>query len=138
MKTILQHAKRRGEWVEMQFMARAAAHGLTVSKPWGDSARYDFAVEYNGRFYRVQVKSTSYKSGRFYVCGWCPPGGQRPYTAQDIDLLAAYIIPEDIWYILPVSVVASHKRGIALAPDRPDNRHFPFMEAWHLFTVAPQ
>src|SRR5438552_12970322 len=55
---IPRHPKRRGEWVELQFMARAAAHGLTVSKPWGDSARYDFIVEQRGRFRRVQVKST--------------------------------------------------------------------------------
>ena len=38
-KLPLTDAKKRGEWVEMQFMARAAQHGLTVSRPWGDSAR---------------------------------------------------------------------------------------------------
>ena len=57
-KTIV-HPKKRGEWVELQFVARAAHHGLTVSKPWGDTARYDFIVEHGGRFQRVQVKSTT-------------------------------------------------------------------------------
>jgi hypothetical protein len=37
--------KQRGEWVEMLFMARAAREGLQVSKPYGDSASYDFIVE---------------------------------------------------------------------------------------------
>ncbi len=50
--------KERGEWAEMRFMARAAEHGFRVSKPWGESSRYDFAVEANGRFLRIQVKST--------------------------------------------------------------------------------
>src|SRR5438876_2244079 len=50
--------KQRGEWAELRFMARAAEHGLSVSKPWGDSQRYDVTVEHNGRFLRVQVKST--------------------------------------------------------------------------------
>ena len=49
--------KQRGEWVELLFMTEAAQRGFNVSKPWGDSARYDISVEANGRFLRVQVKS---------------------------------------------------------------------------------
>ena len=36
----IKHAKQRGEWAEMRFMARAAEHGLQVSKPWGESTSY--------------------------------------------------------------------------------------------------
>ena len=46
---VFPNPKNRGEWAEMRFMARAAEQGFRVSKPWGDSARYDFAVEENGR-----------------------------------------------------------------------------------------
>ena len=46
--------KRRGEWVELIFMMRAAELGFNVSKPWGDSNRYDVSVEDEGRFRRVQ------------------------------------------------------------------------------------
>ena len=42
----------------MLFMARAAREGLQVSKPYGDSASYDFIVECRARCPRVQVKST--------------------------------------------------------------------------------
>ena len=51
----IRHPKLRGEWAELRFMTCAAEHGLCVSKPWGETARYDFAVEYEGRFVRVQV-----------------------------------------------------------------------------------
>jgi hypothetical protein len=50
-------------------MAAAAEHGLSVSKPWGDSERYDVGVESNGRYRRVQVKSVSYHKGLSYRCG---------------------------------------------------------------------
>lgn len=51
----------RGEWTEARFMIRACEHGFNVSRPWGGSSRYDFVVELNGQFLRVQVKSTTWK-----------------------------------------------------------------------------
>jgi PD-(D/E)XK nuclease superfamily protein len=50
--------KERGEWVELQFMARAVRKGFKVSKPWGDSSAYDVGIESGERILRVQVKST--------------------------------------------------------------------------------
>src|SRR5260370_12355811 len=62
----IQQAKARGEWAELRFMARTAEHGLYITKPWGDSAPYDFAVDHNGHFVRVQVKCTLYQRGNSY------------------------------------------------------------------------
>jgi PD-(D/E)XK endonuclease len=55
----IKNCKRRGEWSELQFMARAAKKGLRLAKPWGDSSRYDVVVETGVHFVRVQVKSTA-------------------------------------------------------------------------------
>lgn len=129
--------KERGEWVEMQFMARAAAQGMIVSRPWGDSARYDFAVDCQGHFQRVQVKSTSAKhpSG-YYVCKITRGGVRlrkgRKYTPEQIDYFACYVIPEEAWYIIPVRKVVRIKAAIHLSPRHPRNRFFPYLEAWHL------
>jgi len=57
--TVIQDPKRRGEWAEAQFLSRAASLGLTVCKPWGDSARFDFIVENSEGCCRIQVKSTT-------------------------------------------------------------------------------
>jgi hypothetical protein len=57
--------KQRGEWAELRFMARASEHGLSISKPWGDSCRYDFIVEHAGKFLRVQVQKR--KSWAYHV-----------------------------------------------------------------------
>ena len=46
--------KERGEWVELQFMARAVRNGFKVSKPWGDSSAYDVGIESGERILRVQ------------------------------------------------------------------------------------
>jgi hypothetical protein len=71
MNPDIPHPKARGEWAEMRFMARAAEHRLCVAKPWGDMAPYDFAVEHNGRFLRVQEKCTRWlpHPSRFFE-GW--------------------------------------------------------------------
>ncbi|MFL6301615.1 MAG: group I intron-associated PD-(D/E)XK endonuclease [Terriglobales bacterium] len=147
MKTIV-HPKKRGEWVELQFMARAAHHGLTVSKPWGDTARYDFIVEHGGRFQRVQVKSTTMfatvRPGRTrsaYLCNTVSRGPTvktpgRSYLATEIDFFAFYIIPEDVWYIVPIADVRRARFAVYLNPYQRHNKYFRFMEAWHLFTMC--
>src|SRR5689334_20331618 len=95
----IKHAKRRGEWAEMKFMTCAAEHGLCVTKPWGEMASYDFAVEHAGCFVRVQVKSTGFKDRGGYSCS--VRGSSGPYVGDAFDFVAVYVIPEDVWYIIP-------------------------------------
>src|SRR5258707_725437 len=94
----IKHPNLRGEWAEMCFMIRAAEHGLSVTKPWSGMSHYDFVVEYKAHFARVQVKSTIFKKGRSYCCSVC--GSRGPYVGDPFDFVAAYLIPEDIWYII--------------------------------------
>ena len=44
----IKHPKLRGEWAELRFMTRAAEHGLCVTKPWGETARYDLRWSMKG------------------------------------------------------------------------------------------
>jgi hypothetical protein len=76
-------AKRRGELSELAFFYKAASLGFGVAKPWGDSERYDFILDSGQRLWRVQVKSGAYHQNR----------------------LAAYLIPLDVWYIIPVEAI---------------------------------
>jgi len=121
-------AKQRGEWAELHFMARAFEYGLGVSKPWGESARYDFIVDCQGKFLRVQVKSTTCQKRKSYVYHV----NGRPYTSDEIDFLAIYIIPKDIWFIFPVAAVSIHARNIVLSPLPGPSKHAIYKEAWHL------
>lgn len=120
--------KKRGEWTELRFMASASEQGLSVSKPWGDSCRYDFIVEHNGKLLRIQVKSTTYRRWRSYICRL----PERLYASQQIDSLVIYVIPKNAWFIFPVSVIASGTRNLTLSPHLKTSRHGAYQEAWHL------
>jgi hypothetical protein len=116
------NCKRRGEWAEVQFMARAAQHGLRITFPWGEMARYDVVVESRGTFVRVQVKSTAYKRPEgCYICGAHPSARSEPYKRGDFDFLAAYVIPEDLWYIIPAKLIVNGKKppSCSLLPPPP-------------------
>jgi hypothetical protein len=134
--------KRRGEWAELLFLQRASEHGLCVSKPWGDSARYDFIVEHAARFHRVQVKCASWgppqPSGRrSYRChvtsrrfDWQTRNfGYRAYSTSEIEFFAIYVVPEQTWFIVPVR---RSQMSMLLSPHDPKSKYFPFCEAWHL------
>ena len=126
---LIRHHKARGEWAELRFMTRATELGLRVTKPWGDNAPYDFAVESNGRFFRIQVKCTRQKRWNSYRCHLDSNG--HAYSADQIDFIAAYIIPADTWYILPIEATNGQPE-ILLNPHRPNSRHAKYKEAWHL------
>jgi PD-(D/E)XK nuclease superfamily protein len=99
-------AKRRGEVSELAFFYKAASLGFGVAKPWGDSERYDFIVDSGQRLWRVQVKSGAYHQNRRYgVHAMCGNREQTQYTSGEIDILAAYLIPIDVWYIIPVEKI---------------------------------
>jgi hypothetical protein len=84
-------------------MVRAREEGLHLSRPWGDSSRYDVGVEYEGRILRVQLKSTQYKGrGESYSLKVMGPR-RSPCKAKQIDFVAVYLIPMDTWYIVPIA-----------------------------------
>jgi hypothetical protein len=127
--TPIKNHKLRGEWAEMRFMTRAAEHGIMVSKPWGDSAPYDFMIEHNGRVLRVQVKSTDCKRDNCFKCHVASNG--VPYPKDRLDFIAAYVIPADVWYIIPVAIVGTQTH-LLLAPHRKNSKYGRYKEAWRL------
>ncbi len=125
----IKHPKLRGEWAELRFMARAAEQGLQVTKPWGETARYDFAVEHEGRFVRVQVKSTMFRENDGY--SFTVRGCRGPYVGDPFDFVAAYLIPEDIWYIIPAGKFQG-QGSIGLYPRLKKSKYGRYKEAWDL------
>jgi PD-(D/E)XK endonuclease len=126
--------KQLGEWAELCFMARAADRGFCVSKPHGDSASYDVGVEHNGRFMRVQVKSTTFRRKGSYTCNILGPKRQR-YTSGKLDFFAIYLVPIDVWYIIPFEIVQEN-HSLNLTP-RSGHKFFHYMEAWNLLRGKP-
>jgi len=129
--------KRRGEAAEAAFLARVTSLGLHISTPWGDSERYDIVIDHGRGFWRVQVKCTQrYGEGRYRVKN----GGfnDQPYTPDEIDFIAAHIVPLDLWYIIPI-VAAGSRKSLRFYPQ--GNRRGlleKYREAWCLLACPPK
>jgi hypothetical protein len=130
------NTKRTGEFSEAAFLMKASAEGFAVTKPWGDSERYDFIVDSGRRLWRVQLKCTATLRARGYdvqsiysVYG----RGKVCYTAEEIDVLVAYIIPTSTWYVLPIEAFAP-ARSLRFYPDIECRRAKweGYREAWNL------
>jgi hypothetical protein len=132
------NVKRRGEWVELKFMAEAVSRGFSVSRPWGDSDAYDVGIGLGPIFLRVQVKSTTSRRCSGYICQFRHAGRKCGYRLEEVDLFAAYVIPENVWYLIPAAVVLrpTHKTGVILCPLKQAKwyryRYERYREAWGL------
>jgi PD-(D/E)XK endonuclease len=123
--------KRRGEVSEAAFLHKAAGLGVSVAKPWGDSDRYDFILDFAGRLSRVQVKTASRVGNGAYSIHACGSDPGRIYTREEIDFLIAYIVSENLWYVFPVRLFIKI-RHVKLHPFRkqPLSRYEKYREAW--------
>ena len=127
----IQHPKLRGEWAELRFMARAAEHGLCIAKPWGDMARYDFAVEHNGRFLRVQVKCPKYEATLLPMPR--SPTNKLPYAPSPSNFVSCrYVLIETVPEPSIPNVRLNDQIHITLYPPPEEtSKYGQYKEAWH-------
>ena len=137
-------AKRKGEFVELVFVVKATGLGFAVSKPYGDSEPYDLIVEADGHLLRIQVKSAFTSQRQEYSVATARRRrrrGQLPhqYSARDIDFIAAYVAPHQVWYIVPVKETATREH-ICLYPLGAKNtqggRYEKYREVWGLLRIG--
>jgi hypothetical protein len=127
--------KRRGEMAEAAFLHKASRLGFGVAKPWGDSDPYDLIVDSGRRLWRVQVKS-AYRCDKYGGYTFHAHGNahKKVYSWKDIDMLVAYVVPEDLWYVVPVSVFRRIKSMKLFPVSRRRRSKFEvYREAWELF-----
>lgn len=116
----------------MCFAVRALREGLGLARPWGESSGYDWVVyPAGGRMVRVQVKSTIFPEGNGYSCTLKDSRG--PYKKNSFDFVAAYVIPEDVWFILPEKRVRG-MWSVGLHPELEESKYGEYLEAWHLLS----
>ena len=126
---IIRDNKKRGEWAESVFVARAAGYGLEISKPFGDSGRFDCVVGGPGKFVAVQVKCTIARqpAAKGYICNL--KSNNKKYRPGSFDFVAAYAILEDTWYIVPEKAIRG-LGSICLCSTMP--KYEQYREAWSL------
>jgi hypothetical protein len=104
--------------------------GLRPARPFGEPSGYDFLVHHKSkRLFRVQVKSTIRKQYRCYQCTIRTQ--HHVYKKDSFDFVAAYVIPEDVWYILPEKVVRGMST-VGLYPAMGGSKYDAYKEAWYL------
>lgn len=124
---------------EAAFLHKASTLGFGVSKPWGESDPYDLIVDSGSALWRVQVKS-SYRSNKYGGYMFCAHGNRRKkaYSLKEIDALVAYIVPEDLWYVLPVSLFRKIKSlRLYPKPRRLPYKYNAYREEWQLLGKKP-
>jgi PD-(D/E)XK endonuclease len=127
--------KRRGEMAEAAFLHKASRLGFGVAKPWGDSDPYDLIVDSGRRLWRVQVKS-AYRAGEYGGYTFHAHGNEnkKVYSLKEIDVLVAYVVPEDLWYVVPVSVFRKIKSMKLFPVSRRRRSKFEvYREDWEFF-----
>ena len=146
--------KRCGETTQLAFALKAARLRFGVSHPYGDSERYDVILDCyrdhlfqpppntaylddraRPRLIRVQVKATTQLVNGLYRVNTSRRihGRAVPYKLSEIDFIAAYVIPEDSWFIFPLPHVLG-LTSLLLSPKKRRKPHpnNPYREAWHL------
>jgi hypothetical protein len=90
-------------------------------------------------FLRIQVKSTTCRTGTGYFCQFKPHYlKKQDYTLAQLDLFAAYVIHVEAWYIIPAALLlgAQRKTGLMLYPVEPLKKdrysYEAYKEAWPL------
>ena len=96
--------KQIGNITEVAVMLAFLQQGYNVLTPYGNCERYDFVVDINNRFYKIQVKTASDQNGKIVIptSSTNYSGGKwirNKYTDEEIDFFAttynnqAYLIP---------------------------------------------
>jgi hypothetical protein len=121
---------QKGAIAEAAITYEAIKLGIEVYRPVAEGGRFDliFAFE-DASLARVQCKwAPIYRdviTVRFYSCRRAPEGFRKtPYTADEIDAVAAYCPDNKRCYYLPISdVVGRFRVQLRLAPTRNNQAH---------------
>jgi hypothetical protein len=90
--SFLRDTKQIGAVSELRVMAALAEAGYRILVPYGEQCRYDIAIERDGRFQRVQVKTGRVRRGvvlfNAYSSHYHRRGGSTRYYRGEIDAFA--------------------------------------------------
>jgi prevent-host-death family protein len=115
----------KGNVAELKIAAALASIGLPVLSPVTEHERYDLVIELEHRFLRIQCKYAPIYRGVICVrtsSSRRGPSGfiRAPYTADEIDGIAAYCPDLDRCYLLPIDAIGTTHQ-ITLRLDPPKN-----------------
>ncbi len=116
---------RKGNIAEQAITLAALRHGVDVYRPAGEGGRYDLVFDTGTGLLRVQCKWAPCRGGCVVircVSNRRGPDGfvARPYTAGEMDAVAAYCAEQDACYLVGASIAAG-RRELSLRLEPPRN-----------------
>lgn len=114
----------KGTVAELSCAARFSELGYVVLFP-SQTCRYDFAIEKNGEFQRVQVKTATLKRNGVATADLRTRGPYRaeePYSAEQVDLFAFWCPETREVYTLPISEARRRSVSFRLKPAKNSQR----------------
>lgn len=100
------NSKQIGNITEVESMLAFLKAGHNVLTPYGDCERYDFVADINGKFYKIQCKTSSSKDDGTSIEFSCRSSHRADgkcinerYSSEDVDFFATtykgkcYLIP---------------------------------------------
>ncbi len=126
----MENNKRKGIVTEIETMLAFVRLGYPVLIPYGDNERYDFAVDVNGRFIRIQSKKAhAINRGESFMFDARSTtrnsngNDHRIYTADEVDYFATayngqcYLIPVGLYSASTKLRLSGKDHGGAWAKD---------------------
>lgn len=115
------NSKQIGNVTEVSVMLEFLKLGYNILTPYGDCERYDFVVDINGKFYRIQVKTSKEEEGKIsfntasthYTNGKCI---HDSYTKKEIDYFATFY--KNKCYLIPVEECGGRNVSLRFVPTK--------------------
>ena len=126
----------KGTQAEFQFAVECAKRNWVVSSPFNDVAPYDFIIDTGETLKKVQIKGTfqEYRKRKgSYMVGASRStrsGLRINYDEKEVDLMALYVEPKGVWYIIPTGELGS--TTVSVWPDKSTCNFRKYMNAWDL------
>jgi hypothetical protein len=131
------NTKAVGDLSELEVAVALSRAGYLVSKPLGDSHRYDLVADDGQKLYRVQVKTGRLVSGSIRVACFSVHVNRGVISQQsyrgEIDFIAAFCPQTGEVYLVPESEIVDSYMHLRVAPtvNRQD-RHIRWASRYRL------
>lgn len=123
----------QGIFAESIFITKCLSRNIAINSPVADIHGYDFLLDMPSGFKKIQVKSVCRPciKKHSYSVSICRGFDKRSYTKGDYDYVAAYLIQDDIWYIIPFDEIGE-RITIRIFPKSDKSKWNGYKEAFHL------
>jgi hypothetical protein len=110
-----------GNITEAKLVARFIEMGYNVLQPVNHGLRYDFVIERDGHFQRVQAKTGRLMNEEYILFNASsvdPVSKAEVNYRGDIDLFAVYCPQNNTCYVIQVNAVATSKGILRITPTK--------------------